>query len=174
MAGGMVFVGDEGESLSQTQVGFRIIAGESIAVPMRMPILTRLSGRVTDQNGPVAGVIVEAQRIEEATDGDDPGPGAFQRPSARTKADGSYELTDLSAGKYELHWGKPSQLTKDLMSLQIPVSTPSLEQDLALRYGSLRVQVTDQDGEPIENATVEGYHSISILATNRTMLLFTR
>jgi protocatechuate 3,4-dioxygenase beta subunit len=152
--GGMMFTGAESNGLRQTRVPFTVVAGQETVVELQKPILTRVHGRVTDAEGPLAGCVVELERAPSSGEGD-VGIGLGGN-STRTDGQGEYELTDVEAGRYLLRWGKPAQVVKARLDLDVAANTPELRRDLRQQTGKLRVEVWSKaDGEGVEGAEVE-------------------
>ncbi len=153
--GAMMVIGGD-QAVVGTRVPFRIEPGRSTAVDLRMPILTRVHGVVTGADGPAADVVIELVAEAGADAPGEHGPALPDETSARSGADGGYELPDVMPGRYRLRWGKPDQVVKASATIEIAANQAELQRDLELRYGKLRVVVVGKDdGEPIEGAEVE-------------------
>ncbi|HLQ37682.1 MAG TPA: carboxypeptidase-like regulatory domain-containing protein [Planctomycetota bacterium] len=155
LGGASFMVAGDSRRLPQTHSPFTIIGGKDTEVTLTRPVLTRLYGKVTDGDGPVAGCVVELQPAAAAAG--EPGPLAdFGQHSAHTGTGGEYEIADVAAGQYSIRWGKPEQLVKARQALEVPADLDQLHQDLQLRVGKLKVQAFSKtDGEGIEGAEVE-------------------
>ena len=151
--GTAVFVlGDGDDAIASSAQPFTVLAGQTTQVELRRPILTKVHGLVTGADGPVRGCVVELSG-EDSPGLDLPG---FGGRNATTNADGVYEFADVEAGAYTLQFGKPDQVVKARQEFTVPPNTPELRLDLALRTGTLRVQVVAQgSGEAVEKAEVE-------------------
>ena len=149
--GAMVFVGDDGGPIESSRQTVTVVAGDTAQVALRYPILTRLSGRVLGADGVLAGCIVELDRAERGVEVS--GLGGRQ---AETDADGVYVFEGVEAGAYVLRYGKAGQVVKGRREIEVPAGARTVESDLLLRTGSVRVRVLARDdGEPISGATVE-------------------
>lgn len=153
MGDAMMFVSGDRTSLPQTRRSFHLVAGQSAAIELQKPILSRVWGIVTGSAGPVADCVVE---LEAATgDAQIRVPG-LPGQGVRTDSEGRFELTDVAAGRYVLVFGRPEQLAKARHELVVPENTEELRQDLSLRTGRLRLQVLAKaTGAGIEGAEVE-------------------
>lgn len=151
--GTAVFVlGDGNDAIASSAQLFTVVAGQTTQVELRRPILAKVHGVVTGADGPARGCVVELSG-EDSLGIDLPG---FGGRNATTNADGVYEFADVEAGAYTLQFGKPDQVVKARQELTVPPNTPDLRQDLALRTGTLRVQVVAEgSGEAVEKAEVE-------------------
>jgi protocatechuate 3,4-dioxygenase beta subunit len=149
----MVFAGGEKKQLAGSQVPFTVTAGETTTVELRRPVLTKLHGVVTGSNGPAAGCVIELAAQDE---GGMFAPPGFGSPSTTAGADGAFAFEDVEAGRYELRFGKRSQLVKATEEIEVGANLAELRHDLQLRVGSLRVQaVAFGTNEPVEKAEVE-------------------
>ncbi len=154
--GGFVFMSGTKKVMESTRTTFRVVAGETTKVEVIVPVLTTLTGRVTDPDGPVADIEVE---LLHRSHGDDPMSGLSMigmgsTPKTKTDEQGRYSFEQLEPGEYDLRWGKQSQFVKDQMRLQVIAGQQEQWQDLQLRYGSFRVRVLGADGMPLEGAKV--------------------
>lgn len=150
--GAMVFVGED-RPVPGTRVPFRIVAGQTVDVALRMPVTATVSGVVTDVEGPAKGVEVELEPVAEPASGGL--PGLPDVANARTRGDGSYEFEDVLPGTYQLRWGRPEQVVKARQDLAVADGQREVRRDLELRYGRLRVRAEDSEGAPVAGATVE-------------------
>ncbi|MGB3969165.1 MAG: hypothetical protein WBO45_20695, partial [Planctomycetota bacterium] len=148
----MVFVGGDSTTIAASKRTFTVVAGETAHVELRRPVLAKLYGVVTGVSGPAADCTVELA-------GEENGgflPGGFGGRSTTTDGSGAFAFDDVEAGRYQLRFGKSTQLVKAEHELDVPVNTAEVRQDLVLRTGTLRVQVVAQgSGEGIEKAEVE-------------------
>ncbi len=162
MAGGSgpIFIAGNGRSLTSTRVPFVVEAGRETAVTLRLPTMATVNGVVTGSNGPTAGVEVELSPAAPAVAGgtvgfDDHEPPGLNEQSVTTDANGAYALTEVLPGRYRLRWGKPQQLVKDSMDLEIHDGEVEIVRDLRLRHGRMTLVVVDPAGQPIEGADIE-------------------
>lgn len=146
----MMFLGNDQQRLASSAKPVQVTAGGTAQVELEMPILTRFTGRVIGSEGPAAGVVVE---LESA--GEDNQALGFGGRQERTDADGNFAFAGVEPGSYEVRYGKPGQVVKAKLELDVPPNTPELQRDLLLRTGSLRVVVmSKEDADPVPNAEV--------------------
>ncbi|MBK8099072.1 MAG: carboxypeptidase regulatory-like domain-containing protein [Planctomycetes bacterium] len=154
--GGMAFTTGEARGLQQTRQRFQVPAGETVAVALRKPVLTRVHGVVLGPDGPASGIVVELER--QAPPGAEPGgdlPDPFGGPTTRTGADGTFEMLEVEAGSYRLRWGKPDQIVKASEPIDVMPDQAELRRELQLRTGKLRVQAWSlAESDSIEGAEV--------------------
>ncbi len=151
-AGMVIRLAGEEDGMAGTKVAFDVVAGKTTRVDMVRPVMARIRGRVTGVDGPVAGCEVSLSRVGDEFAGL---PG-FDARSTTTGADGAFVLTDVEAGKYTLRYGKPSQLVKAKVEVDVPANTLEIVQDLVLRTGKVTALVVAKDGgDPISGASVE-------------------
>ncbi|MCK5942462.1 MAG: carboxypeptidase regulatory-like domain-containing protein, partial [Planctomycetes bacterium] len=150
-AGGMMMViGGEDERIRSSAQTVAVVAGETAKVALEMPIMTRLTGRVLGTDGPAVGVVIEIERI-----GDEDEVVGFAGRQERSDSNGDFAFDEVEPGKYEVRYGKPDQVVKAKLELDVPPNTPTLHRDLLLRTGSLRVMVLSKDdAEPVVDADV--------------------
>ncbi|MEO6597788.1 MAG: carboxypeptidase-like regulatory domain-containing protein [Planctomycetota bacterium] len=149
----MVFMVDgDGGDIASSVREFVVVAGKTTRVELRRPVLTKIHGVVSGVDGPVVGCTVElVQRGEDSFDL----PG-FGNRGVKTAADGSFAHEDVESGSYVLRYGKPDQIVKANLPIDVPPNLPEMRQDLVLRTGKLRVQVcTAGTSEAIVGAEVE-------------------
>jgi len=140
-----------GESLESTRRSFQVLADATAEVLLQKPVLTRFHGVVTAADGPATGV-----RVTLRTPSDLPMlGGGGGGGSATTAADGSFEIQDVAAGTYQLEWGRENQMVRHREQIDIPAGLPDFRRDLDMPVGILEVTAVDQDGSPVEGATVE-------------------
>lgn len=162
----MMMFGDDQEVIASSAQPFTIVAGETVRVELRRPLLARVHGTVTGADGPVAGCVIELVRDE----GGGLGVPGFSGRQATTAADGTFAIDEVESGACRLHFGKPNQVVKATVDIVVPPDTPDVRQDLELRTGTLRVQVVaDATGEPIAKAVVEVERGESASATGKTV-----
>lgn len=150
MGEAMVFTLEGPRGLRQSRATFVVAEGGVVAVDLVRPVLTRLEGTVSDADGAAAGIEVELEPVQEGADN---GPPATR--SVRTAADGSYTIDELEAGRYQIRYGRPTQMVKASEEIEVPANTESLRRDLRLRSGKVRIAVrSKRTGEPIEGAEV--------------------
>lgn len=149
--GGVSFVlGSAGETYASTAQRVTVVAGETTPLAMQVPQLTRFHGVVRGAEGPLAGCSVELERIDEGSRL--PGMGGAHE---QTIADGTFAFDDVESGRYLVRYGKPEQIVKASIEIDVPPGTPELERELVLRTGTVRVRVQAQDGgAPVERAEV--------------------
>ena len=130
----------------------------AVATPLPSPTVTptgtvQLSGRVTDDDGvPVAGVLVLASGYGQGT--------------TVTESDGTWTISGLPAGGYRVefrprgsdlvgeYWDDaPSSLTARYLRVADGESVTGIDARLA-RAATVRGQITDASGTPVEGATV--------------------
>jgi len=146
----MMFVGNDQERIATSAQRVVVNAGETAQVQLEMPVLTRLTGRVLGSEGAAAGVVVE---LENA--GDEQEALGFGGRQETTDGNGDFAFDGVEPGKYEVRYGKPGQVVKAKLEVEIPPNTPELHRDLTLRTGSLRVVVMSKDdAEPVERAEI--------------------
>ncbi len=149
--GAFLVLDDDGGVLEASAQTVAVLAGSTVRLELRRPLLTRLHGVVLGADGPVAACTVELERR---------GAGAFALPGfglqARTGSDGAFRFDDVAAGSYTLRFGTAQQVVKAEHDVEVPPNMRELRQDLALRAGRLIVHVHDADsGAPLEGAEVE-------------------
>ncbi len=151
--GDAMMVFDDGQDVIESSAQpFTIVAGETVRVELRRPVLARVHGTVTGADGPVAGCVVEVVSDE----GGGVGLPGFGGRNVTTAGDGTFAVDDVESGTYRIQFGKPNQVVKATADVVVPPGTPDVRCDLELRTGTLRVQVvTEATGEPIAKATVE-------------------
>lgn len=150
--GMVVRLAGQEDGMAGTRVGFDVVAGKTTRVDIVRPVMARIRGRVTGADGPVIGCEVSRSRAGDEFAGL---PG-FDARSTTTDADGAFVLTEVEAGKYTLRYGKPSQVVKAKVALDVPANTPEIVQDLSLRTGKVTALVVTKDGgAPISGASVE-------------------
>jgi protocatechuate 3,4-dioxygenase beta subunit len=146
----MMFLGNDQQRIASSAQQVLVAAGKTASVELEMPVLTRLTGRVIGSEGAAAGVVVEI----ESSDDEDAALG-FGGRSATTDGDGNFAFDGVEAGGYEVRYGKPGQVVKAKLDLDVPPNTPELHRDLSLRTGSLRIAVrSKEDADPVERAEV--------------------
>lgn len=152
VGGAMVFIGADSPTIAASKQAFTVVAGDTTKVELRRPILAKVHGIVTGSDGPAAGCSVELA-AEENGDFMPPGMGGS---TTTTAADGTFAFDEVEAGRYELRYGKDSQLVKAEQEIVVPADIAEVRQDLTLRTGTLRVQVVASgSGEGVEKAEVE-------------------
>jgi protocatechuate 3,4-dioxygenase beta subunit len=148
----MAFATDGGGTIASSAQRFTVVAGETVRVEVRRPVLAKVHGVVTGGDGPAPGCVVALVR----NDGDGIGLPGFGGRNATTGNDGSFAFDDVEAGSYTLEYGKRDQVVKARRDLDVPPNTADVQQDLALHTGKLRVQVVASGtGEPVDKAEVE-------------------
>lgn len=124
-----------------------IEAGQKTLQDLALSPTGRIRGRVTESGNPVANVSVGIQKTES--------PFPMDIASAKTDADGNYELLDVEPGDYEViatPVGAPVPIKKkvDVAGRQ------TAEINLSLPTGGISGTVKDKDShEPLENVLVE-------------------
>ncbi len=147
------FGGDEGSAIAGSEQQFSVVAGKTVALELRRPLLTKVFGAVTGVDGAVAGCQVELSKASRDRDYGMPMPG---ERSVTADAEGNYAIEDVEAGDYVLKFGKPDQVVKAKASIHVQGDVAEQRQDLVLRTGKVRVQVWNAAaGEPVEGAEVE-------------------
>lgn len=150
--GGGMFIryGGGDRTMAASRVTFVIAEDNVVKVDLVRPVLARLFGAVVDASGPASGIEVEVEPVQ-----DGPGEGPPGNRSARSDAEGRYEIANLEPGRYLLRYGRTGQAAKASEELEVPVNTAEVERNLRLRLGKLKVTVRNKaDGEPIEGAEV--------------------
>ncbi len=148
----MIFLAEDMDTIAASRQPFTITAGATTPVELRRPMLARLHGIVRGNDRPAAGIVVELSSAAP----DAAAPFGFGGRNTTTDATGAYEFADVEPGPYELQFGKPDQVVKGRHALDVPPNTPDLAQDLALRTGSVRVQVVARGTDDgVEKAEVE-------------------
>lgn len=141
---------------SVRQVISSILLVLSIAVSVQTQTTTQkvasasISGKVTIKGKPAVGVMVVA------TDSRDHGMSNTRRYRARTDQTGSYRLTNLPAGTYEISAVTPALVSANQLS-SIVVSDGEEIEDVNLLLvpgGVITGKITDSEGEPIIGAAV--------------------
>jgi hypothetical protein len=148
----MVFLADGPDTIASSRQSFSVQAGATANVDLRRPVLARLHGVVRGADGPVAGIVVEL--VEQGSGGAAPLP--FGGRNTTSGSNGTFAFDEVESGRYELQFGKPDQVVKASAEVHVPPNTADVEHDLALRTGSVRVQVVARgttDG--VEKAEVE-------------------
>ncbi len=142
--------GAENKTLRDSEQSVLVKAGETVELSLVRPILTHLSGVLSNATGPVAGARVALRDAESPSL-----PFGNSSMSAKTDRDGHFSIEDLQAGTYTLEYGREGALIMHEEELIIPPAQAELARDLTLRGGSLRVTVVDDmDGMPVERAKV--------------------
>lgn len=149
--GGMSFVlGGDRDTYDASAQRLTVVAGETTALAMQLPQLTRFHGVVRGAEGPLGGCAVELERLDAGLQL--PGMGGVRE---QTAADGSFAFADVESGRYLVRYGKPEQIVKASIEIDVPPGTPELERELVLRTGTVRVRVQARDGGgPVERAEV--------------------
>jgi hypothetical protein len=149
-----VFGGDEGSAIAGSERQFSVVAGKTVALELRRPLLTKVFGTVTGVDGPVAGCHVEISKSGQ--EGDLGLPGISGERSVTADGEGNYAIEDVEAGDYVLQFGKPDQVVKAKARIHVQGDAAEQRQDLQLRTGKVRIQLWNElAGEPIEGAEVE-------------------
>lgn len=150
-AGGMTLVLDgDDKVLESTSTPVTVIAGSSVAASVRLPVLTRLTGRVIGAEGPVANAVVRLANSE-----DDLAIAELGGMRATTDESGEYAFDGVEAGSYTVEFGKRDQVVMARDELDVAPNTPELTRDLFLRCGTVRVTaVASGDAKPVAGAEV--------------------
>jgi len=149
VGGMMMFVGDENDKIKSSATSITVGAGKTESVKLQFPVLARLTGSVTGSDGPVAGCVVEL------ADAEAPAIAGLGGNQKRTDESGNFVFDGVESGKYTLRYGKPDQVVKANLDVDVPPNTRDVHRDLTLRTGSVRVLVlSNEDAEPVERAEV--------------------
>ena len=149
----MVMFGNDDEAIASSQQRLAVKARETTKLTLNAPLLAKLHGVVTGVDGPVAGCVIELQKGGAPTGNLPPGMGGR---SERTDANGEFAFDEVESGDYTLRYGKPEQQVRASHPVSVPLGTPDVRQDLALRTGKLRARIVAAGtGEPISGAEVE-------------------
>src|SRR5678816_3007732 len=102
----MVFLGTGSDTIASSTQKFTVVAGETVRVELRRPLLTKVYGVVTGADGPAAGCVVELAEDDRGGGGI---PG-FGGRNATAAADGAFAFDDVEPGHYVLEFGKRDQV----------------------------------------------------------------
>lgn len=145
-------IGDMGgDTLEDSRVEFTVRSRETVEVQVLRPVLTTLSGMLTDASGPVARGKIELNRDRVADLVHSSLGGGYD---AETDADGRFSIADIPAGDYVLSYGRRGQAVKaqDKITIQ---GEREVVRDLELQGGTIELTVIGDDGEPLRKAKVK-------------------
>ncbi|MCB9872220.1 MAG: carboxypeptidase regulatory-like domain-containing protein [Planctomycetes bacterium] len=148
--GGVAFVTDgDQQRLEDSRVEFTVKAEQTSEVKLRMPVLTRVTGTVSDRTGPVKGA-----EVELIADGEIRMPMLGGR-KARTDADGRFHIDGVPSGTYRMHFGRANAAVQDVKDLVLAKDLAVHEEHLMLPGGVIELTAVDAaKGYGVEEAKV--------------------
>ncbi|QDU68084.1 carboxypeptidase-like regulatory domain-containing protein [Engelhardtia mirabilis] len=150
--GNFVFASVDESAPDESWIVVSVVAGEVADLTLVSPTLTVLRGRISESGSPLIGATVSLSKAGDASSPMLRLPG-MGGPSARTDADGRYEIEGIQPGEYEI---EVTHATRAMpYTLETELSDPQERLDLDLPLTVVAGRIVDKHGEPMAGVVVE-------------------